>query len=542
MPPDLAEIPGDVLLPPPYTIAIQDDPKSMIKPRTSTQLLFAEEDHLTEPGSLHPNAATTKVNSTSPAFHEKSAAITSNHDGALNDLSSMYPDWAPEPDEQQETRSQFKGVDTERDLSPGSKERFPAELNYMLPVSKSFKAVLIKNERVTPESHWQDVRLLTFKIPSSKDYEPGDTVTILPKNFPQDVQALIDLQDWNEVADIPLIFKAGAPDWFSAQNLVTPPGLVPLQDSTLRELLLHNLDITAIPNRHFFNIIANHTDDPMHRERLLDFTNPIYTDEFFDYTTRPRRSILEVLQDFPSVKLPWEWATTLFPHIRGRQFSICSGGELQEISKERGTMKLQLLVAIVKYKTVLKKIRQGLCSRYIASLPAGTVIGMTMAANQTFFKAVQASSNAPVIMVGPGTGVAPCRSLIWQRASEAADGNQRRQAMLFFGNRNKKADYFEDEWKDTSLLVKVFTAFSRDQREKIYVQDLIRREGAQVNKLISEGGLIVVCGSSGKMPKQVRNAFLDVMEEHGGPWNGREEVEQALQKIEKKGMYLQETW
>ena len=455
----------------------------------------------------------------------------------------MRTNWAPEPEYEPDIRSQLKEDASDHAPAYEDREIFPP--CDMLPIPKAFEAKLNKNERVTPESHWQDVRLLTFSVSVGKDYEPGDTVTIFPKNFPQDVQALIDLQGWNDVADVPLIFESQAPDYFGAENLVTPPpGLIPLEDSTLRELLIHNLDITAIPKRYFFNLIANYTDDLVHRERLLDFTNPMYTDEFFDYATRPRRSILEVLQDFPSVKLPWKWATTLFPTIRGRQFSICSGGDLQQYSPALGTIKLQILVAIVKYKTVLKKVRQGLCSRYLAGLREGAVIGMTMTPNTTFFDAVQAGVGRPVIMVGPGTGVAPCRSLIWQRAAEAVNfPNKSRELVLFFGNRNKNADFFfEEEWKDPSLRLKVFTAFSRDQREKIYVQDLIRREGHLVHKLLLENALIIVCGSSGKMPQQVRQAFLAVIEEHGAPWESREQVEEVLDGIEKGGKYIQETW
>jgi sulfite reductase alpha subunit-like flavoprotein len=415
----------------------------------------------------------------------------------------------------------------------------------MLPLENGIETLLIKNERVTPDTHWQDVRLLTFLTNDQNLYNPGDTVTIFPKNFPEDVQTLIDLQGWNDIADVPLSFKARPPDFYNAENFVSlPRGLVPLKNSTLRQLLIHNLDFTAIPKRSFFQMIAHHTDDPMHKERLLEFANPVFTDEFYDYATRPRRSILEVLQDFPSVKLPWSWALALFPVIRGREFSICSGGTQRLYHYGNELIKFQLLIAIVKYKTVLKKIRQGLCSRYIASLHGETLLKVKMSSNAAFDRALKLNSNYPVIMVGPGTGVAPCRSLIWQRAADAFEENHTvHDAILFFGNRNANADYFfRDEWAIPSLRLQVFTAFSRDQRQKIYVQDLIRREGPRVHALLAQNALIIVCGSSGKMPQQVREAFLDVMEEHGGPWESRQKVEETFNLMEKRGQYLQETW
>jgi sulfite reductase alpha subunit-like flavoprotein len=505
-----------------------------------------KQKHIVLPSRGALNPVNTNVNN--PSLQQNTSVVnasTTNNSKLFNNLTKMRPSSELETDAEPDTRSQLKGEAHDHD--PAHDDTQAALPPDIIPVNNVFVVKLLDNVRVTPESHWQDVRLLTFEIPVGKDYLAGDTITIYPKNFPQDVQTLIDLQGWNSVADIPLVFKAEAPDYFSAQNLAMPPawpGFHPLEGSSLRELLTHNLDFTAIPKRKFFNDLAHHTDDPTHKERLLDFTNPALSDEFFDYTTRPRRSILEVLQDFPSVKLPWQWAATIFPPIRGRQFSICSGGALQDHTTEGETVKLQILVAIVKYKTVLKKVRQGLCSRYIASLRAGTVMGITKEPNDTFFRAMQATYGRPVIMVGPGTGVAPCRSLIWQRASEVINfPNRKAEMALFFGNRNREADFFfKDEWKDPSLAVKVFTAFSRDQREKIYVQDLIRKEGYLVNRLIQEEALIIVCGSSGKMPQQVRNAFIDAMEEYGGPWESREKVEEAFKGIEKDGLYIQETW
>jgi sulfite reductase alpha subunit-like flavoprotein len=167
-----------------------------------------------------------------------------------------------------------------------------------------------------------------------------------------------------------------------------------------------------------------------------------------------------------------------------------------------------------------------------------------MPPNRAFYKAVKSNVGFPVIMVAPGTGVAPCRSLIWQRVAEAVTQPEDiREMVLFFGNRNKDADYFfKDEWEDPSVHLDVFTAFSRDQKEKIYVQDLIRRESKLVHKLLCDDALIIVCGSSGKMPQQVREAFMDVIEEHAGPFESREKVEECFASIEKSGKYLQETW
>ncbi|KAI1377665.1 riboflavin synthase domain-like protein [Hypoxylon crocopeplum] len=392
--------------------------------------------------------------------------------------------------------------------SSSAKEALPpADL---LPIPKSLPAILQENRRVTPLTHWQDVRHLVFDVPVQKNparegalqyfsYVPGDAIVIHPKNFPADVQALIDLMGWQDVADLPFEHHAGQKGALYSR----PKNCYPLPHSTLRQLLLNNYDITAIPKRIFFHDIAFYTDDPTHKERLMEFANPALSDEFYDYTSRPRRSILEVLQDFPSVKIPYQHVPSIFPVMRGREFSIASGGSLLKSQGSAEVTRVELLVALVKYKTVLRKTRQGLCSRYLASLNPGTVIHIV----HKEYNTLEATfCRRPVLAIAPGTGVAPIRAHMWDRREEP----RALDAVLFLGGRNRDADfYFQDEWD--SLGVKIFTAFSRDQEKKIYVQDRIREQAPLVCDLIRRGAAILICGSSGKMPEAVRMALYDVM-------------------------------
>ncbi|OTB08214.1 hypothetical protein M426DRAFT_8021 [Hypoxylon sp. CI-4A] len=380
----------------------------------------------------------------------------------------------------------------------------------LLPIPRAWPAILRENRRVTPTTHWQDVRHLVFHVPSrpkpgrTADHElfgyvPGDAITLYPKNFPADVDALINLMDWQHVADLPF-------EHHSRENSILyskPKKCYPLPRSTLRQLLLHNYDITAIPKRIFFSNILFYTQDPTHRERLGEFADPARSDEFYDYTSRPRRSILEVLQDFPSVKIPYEHVPSVFPVIRGREYSITSGGTLVKDGADSDFTRVELLVALVKYKTVLRKTRQGLCSRYIESLAPGTMINLTLREYDSFDVAL---NRRTLLAIAPGTGIAPIRAHIWERHDDidAAD------VLLFFGGRNRDADfYFKDEWDKFG--VKVISAFSRDQPEKIYVQDRIRQNALLVCDYIRRGARICICGSSGKMPEAVRLALYDAM-------------------------------
>ncbi|KPI41453.1 NADPH-dependent diflavin oxido 1 [Cyphellophora attinorum] len=179
-------------------------------------------------------------------------------------------------------------------------------------------AILTLNKRLTPPDHWQDVRLLRLQTPLDLDYLPGDALALLPENDPEDVNALLDLMNWTAVADVPIVLKPAPSNMSNATatttrtypclerpslpHLTTPnsshdPSSQPT--TTLRNLLTTTLDISAIPRRSFFRTLARYcTQDTFQRERLLEFTDPQFLDEYFDYATRPRRSILEILQEF----------------------------------------------------------------------------------------------------------------------------------------------------------------------------------------------------------------------------------------------------
>ena len=407
---------------------------------------------------------------------------------------------------------------------------------------------LEENRRLTPSTHWQDVRHLVFRSKQPATYGPGDVLTIFPNNFPQDVNQLLHRMEWTDIADKPIKFTPINTAMRGA-FCPSPPISLPGPSTTLRTLLTEHLDITAIPRRSFFSLIAHFTDNQFHKDRILEFTRPEYIDELYDYTTRPRRSILEVLQEFESVKIPWQWAVNILPELRGRQFSIASGGQIKQNAD--GSARFELLVAIVKYKTVIRKIREGVCTRYLAHLPVGTNLRVRL--QKGGLAITEDEAERPIIMISPGTGVAPMRSLIWERLQWAKERVTKShdnspawtgRSILFFGCRNQTTDYFfQDEWQDLQqrMSLTVHSAFSRDQGHKVYVQDLIRQHADSVYGLLHDGGgLVYVCGSSGKMPVAVRAALIDVFRDAGSM--EQKDAENYMVAIEKEGRYKQETW
>ena len=405
---------------------------------------------------------------------------------------------------------------------------------------------------------------MDLRLDDTIEYGPGAVAVVYPKNFPKDVQDFIDLMGWQSIADDELRLKSNTPG--SSAQKQNPSPLRHFDFSkirlTMRWLLENVLDIMSIPRRSFFASLAYFAntateDEAYQKERLLELANPELIDELWDYTTRPKRMIVEVMMDFTTVKIPWQYALSILPMMKGRQFSIASGGHLRK--DEEGKTKVQLLVAIANPPSPIIKYRRryGVCTRYIASLQAGESINIGM--QQGYLDVRPSELEVPVVMIGPGTGLAPMRSMIWQRllwsredAQHNVDDRKRGQGLkddiLIFGNRNEEGDYFfRSEWDflhHTEALT-VLTAFSRDaDKPRQYVQNQIGANGAVIRRAILEKeGKVYVCGSSGNMPKGVREALVDVfVEEDEGKGMERDEAETYLDRMEKEGRYKQETW
>lgn len=428
----------------------------------------------------------------------------------------------------------------------------------LLLVKNSHLAILQANDRVTAGNHFQDVRLVDLRLDDKISYGPGAIAVVYPKNFPADVQEFIILMDWQAIADKSLILTPNN----AASMKTQPPSPLRHLDLTntpltLRWLLENVLDIMSIPRRTFFSSLGHLAStttetESYQRDRLLELADPTLIDELWDYTTRPKRTILEVLQDFTTIKIPWQYALASLPLMKGRQFSIASGGPWRADAQAR--TRVQLLVAIANPPSPIIKVRRrhGVCTRYIASLAAGQRINIGIQPGYLDVRAEELSE--PVVMIGPGTGLAPMRALAWQRVLWAREKGVQAGALggdvLVFGCRGEEADFFfREEWavlrREQGL--RVLVAFSRDQgKPRQYVQDRIRAEAGVIREaLVARGGKVYVCGSSGNMPKGVREALVDVLahgEDAGTTAVNREEAEAYLDGMERAGRYKQETW
>lgn len=420
-----------------------------------------------------------------------------------------------------------------------------------------YSGKVVQNSRMTDQSHFQDVRRLVFETNNDKSepirYDPGDTVAIYPFNSSEDVQSLLDHQGWADVAD----YKVTVSDKF-AQCVFG--GLV--QPLTIRSLLTHHLDIMAIPRRSFFaNVWYFAKDSEREQERLLEFSTLEGLDDLYDYANRPRRSILETITEFDSLKIPINYILDVLPVLRPRLFSIASPVDQQRI---------ELAVAIVKYKTIIRRIRRGVCTRYIEGLSAGDPIPFSIHRNglyhaKSYLSNTRHSGGNPLILIATGTGVAPVISIVKTLLSDAASEKRTQPIWLYFGCRGFEKDFhFKEDWTELmrkhSDLLKLHVAFSRDTVTPdfedlplqssigVHIQALLYSCKESLGPLIktdtnsgNPDSVIYLCGSSGKMPREVRITLQTILKETVDGWSDHE-AEEYILGMEQSGRYIQETW
>eukprot|EP00043_Microstomoeca_roanoka_P015697 m.157588 g.157588 ORF g.157588 m.157588 type:complete len:366 (-) comp16311_c3_seq1:4069-5166(-) len=362
---------------------------------------------------------------------------------------------------------------------------------------------------------------VVFDISSTKlQYNPGDVLFVMPENRREAVDAVLD---WFGIPASALIRIETLHEQVR-QALPAIPTVL-----TWQQLLTRYLDIQAIPKRYFFEIMAAFAEDDLEKEKLQEFTTPEGQELRYDYCNRMRRTAVEVMQDFPSTRqrIPIEYAAEMFGFMQPRAFSISSHPEVH-----RG--EVHTTVAIVRYRTRMATERRGVYTSWLTDLHPGR--HMHIWTQKSSFKLPPADK--PAIFIGPGTGCAPFRSMVHHRILRGAQ-----DTTFIFGNRNERSDFFyKDEWlsfqQQGSLTL--ITAFSRDQEHKVYVQQKIREHAQHIWDVLSRGAYVLLAGSSNNMPKQVREAFVDVVQQQGN--KSLEEAEAFILGLERSGRYVCETW
>lgn len=429
-------------------------------------------------------------------------------------------------------------------------------------------ATVLENKRLTSPDWFQDVRNISFQICENEAelaYDICDIAAVYPITPIDAVQRAI--------AVMALPHGLTATTILRISNLSTvkrASRLSTLQNTiTIFEMFSYALDICGIPQRSYFEGIAPFAESHEEKDKLMELASAEGMDVFYDYVIREKRNYIEVLEDFRSCRPPLEKLLELLPIIQPRQYSIASYFDRSSQLAASGNILFDLCVSRSHVKTRHGRIINGRCSNFLCNLQAGEIIhfyiqGSVLSTN---------NMTKPLILIGPGTGVAPMRALVKRHALHYQNKQNVSPCILFCGFRKRTHDFlYEDEWKDifdcTNVNnddsfysikehmenvvrdesgytgINMSVAFSRDRDEslpKIYVMNKLILHGAYLWRLIHDkGGSILVSGSATKMPRDVRTAIANICRQHGGL--SKEEANQYLLQLERNKRYIVEAW
>lgn len=320
-------------------------------------------------------------------------------------------------------------------------------------------------------------------------YEPGDSLAVVPQNPISTVNAILDLVNARQNSQITFTHKG--------------------QKILLSELLQHSVNISHLPVRIvkcYAAIVGQQIP-----EVAISLINLLHI-----YPVQDLAQFSEVIQ--------------ILDPITPRLYSIASSPAAHD-------GEVHITVKRDEFSVEDEK-RYGLCSDYLTMLPEGATISFYIHSNKMF--RLPALGTTDMIMIGAGTGVAPFRSFVAERAVQGAPGRN----WLFFGEQRFRTDFlYQTEWQshqDSGVLTRINTAFSRDQKDKVYVQHRLKENGKEIYNWLESGASVYICGARQPMSADVEQALLDLIAEHGSKTT--DEARAYLDRLEETDRYLKDVY
>nr|WP_176466147.1 assimilatory sulfite reductase (NADPH) flavoprotein subunit [Vibrio metoecus] len=363
-----------------------------------------------------------------------------------------------------------------------------------------YTASLSTSQKITGRDSGKDVHHIEIDLADSGiTYQPGDALGVWYENRPQLVDALLD--------------SVG----LSGNEQVQVDG----ETLSLHSALTHYYEITAANPQ----LVAQFAELAQ-SEKLTSLAQD--KEALREYATRTQ--VIDVLRE-EKVTLSAIQLLSLLRRLTPRLYSIASSQS--EVGEE-----VHLTVGVVEYEYKGEQRLGGASSFLAHQLEEGAPVKVFVEHNNNF--KLPSDDNAPLIMVGPGTGIAPFRSFIQERENRGAAGKN----WLLFGDRTFTQDFlYQVEWQKylkSGVLNRLDVAFSRDQHEKVYVQHRLLEQAELVWQWLQEGAYFYVCGDASRMAKDVHQALITVVEQQGGL--SREQAEEYVSELRKAKRYQRDVY
>lgn len=368
-----------------------------------------------------------------------------------------------------------------------------------------FRAEVLENLNLNGRGSNKETRHVELSLEGSGlTYEPGDSLGVYPENDPELVDLLLQEMNWDTEEIVTL----------NKQGDVRP----------LKEALISHYEITVL-TKPLLEQAAHLTGS----EELRELLAPGNEGKVKAYIEG--RDLLDLIRDYGPFSVTAQEFVSILRKMPARLYSIAS-------SLSANPDEVHLTIGAVRYDAHGRE-RKGVCSILCAErLQPGDTLPVYVQHNQNF--KLPKDPETPIIMVGPGTGVAPFRSFMQEREETGAEG----KAWMFFGDQHFVTDFlYQTEWQNwlkDGVLTKMDVAFSRDTEEKVYVQHRMLEQSAELFEWLQEGAAVYICGDEKHMAHDVHNTLLEIIEKEGNMT--REEAEVYLADMQQQKRYQRDVY
>lgn len=388
--------------------------------------------------------------------------------------------------------------------------------------AKTYTVRVKENRRLTPVTYDRNIFHIEFDLgDSGLTYDIGEALGVHAENDPKEVSEFIDFYGLNpdDVVEVPSREDAEV-----------------LENRTVYQALVQNVDLFGRPPKRFYEALSEYATDEKERDELRTLGGPEGAVEFKRRSEVDTVTYADILLGCPSAHPDFHDLIKIVSPLKRREYSIASCQKVTPTS-------VALMIVVINWVDPRGRDRFGLATRYLNRLQPGDPV--TVSVKPSVMK-LPAKATQPLIMAGLGTGLAPFRAFVQHRALEKAQGKEIGSVLLYMGSRHQREEYcYGEEWEayqDAGVITLLGRAFSRDQPQKIYIQDRMRQTLPDITKAyLQEEGAFYLCGPTWPVP-DVTAVLEEAIAAQAKSVGKRVETRKEIEKLKDGERYVLEVY